>query len=145
MLVSKAIDRMSGRRKRLNHRHWTNKRNNARAKQSSLFCKAIFFVLVLCPQLVIFSGLEGHWGKTIVWRPVATVWRFGAWWFRGSWIACWSAVWFVIWWWWSVQLPLLVTTWGYLGNFHRGEKFWRTVFDKTELENKHWCRIKKVL
>jgi hypothetical protein len=28
---------------------------------------------VLCPQLVMISGMYGHWGKTTVQRPVATV------------------------------------------------------------------------
>ncbi len=75
-------------------------------------------------------------GKTTVLRPAATVWGFGAWWwFRGSWVACWSAFWFVIWWWWSGRLPLLVTAWGYFGIFLRGEKFWRTIFWWSGTEN----------
>ncbi len=90
---------------------------------------------VHCLQLAMISGL----GKTTVRRLAATVWRFGAWWYRGSWIACQCASWFVILWWWSGRPPLLVTTWSYFRIFLWGEKICWTVFDEAELETYSGC------
>ncbi len=98
---------------------------------------------VLYPQLVI--------GKTTVWRPGATVWRSGAWWFfcwRGNWTACcssfwfvtwWSIAWWFFWWWWSGQAPLLVTPRGYFWIFSPRRKIWGNRFPRWKWTSRLEC------